>query len=142
MKKLNVKGFTMIEILAMVTLLGILTLIAVPSLSRPLYKSRKTNLDTMFKSTYEAAENYMMDKGNTTSNSTVQVSTLVSDGYLERLVDPADKKSLCHTNSASKVAITVTSTGTGSNKMYDYTFSITLACPASGTQTRTFKTSE
>ena len=42
MKKLNNKGFTMIELLAVVTIMGVLTLIAVGSFSRIILNSKRT----------------------------------------------------------------------------------------------------
>ena len=74
------KGFTMVELLAAVTILGILTITAVIAYTRYLDKSKITAHDTLAKSAYHAAEEYVMDYPMTT---TFTLSELVEGQYLE-----------------------------------------------------------
>lgn len=59
--KLNRKGFTLIEIIAAVVLLGLLTVIALRGFLYYLDWSRKKAYDTMAQSASTAAEQYIMD---------------------------------------------------------------------------------
>lgn len=61
MKKINKKGFTIIEILAAVTIMGILTMLAIGALTTYLKQSRMKAYDIMAKSASNAAEEYIMD---------------------------------------------------------------------------------
>ena len=60
---LNKKGFTMIELLEVITLLGIILIVAVPAVSKYVTKSRSQSFDTMSKSLYEAGASKFMDDG-------------------------------------------------------------------------------
>ena len=129
MKKSN-KGFTMVELLAVVTIMGILAVIAVPAVARHISKSRQTSLDTMLKSSYEAAENYMMQNDvllhSGDPDYVIQIKDLVDKNYLEPLIDPAGNSSRCDTNSNSKVTVSYDSTTGG---IVSYKFKVKIVCP-------------
>lgn len=136
--KLNQKGFTLIEILAVVTILGLLATIAIPTVTRYINKARGTSIDLMLKSTYEATENYMM-KYNiiVTGTETIKVKDLVQMGFLEPLVDSAgSSKKNCEDNDGSVVVVTRDADTVGG--LANYTYKVTLVCPLSGTKTETF----
>ena len=57
------KGFTLVELLAVIVILGILSTVGVISYGRYLDKARKQSYDAMFESIYDASQNYMMDYG-------------------------------------------------------------------------------
>ena len=59
----NNKGMTMIELLGVITLLGIILVVAVPNVYKYATKSRNQAYDTMAKSLYEAAQARFMDDG-------------------------------------------------------------------------------
>ena len=61
MKKLNQKGFTLIEIIGAVTILSIITVLALRAYVSYLDWSRKKAFDNMAKSASTAAEQYIMD---------------------------------------------------------------------------------
>ena len=76
MKKLNKNGFTMIELLAVITLLGILSILSISSISGLIEKSRKEEADKQKKIAILAAKSYMQfNKGRLpqTVGATVQV---------------------------------------------------------------------
>lgn len=137
MKKKN-KGFTMVELLAVITIMGLLAMVAIPAVTKYLIKSRTTSLDTMVKSTYEAAENYVMNNNIIVRSGDpayiIPAKTLVDEQYLEELVDPAVNTKRCDTNANSKVEVTYDTASAG---IISYKFTVTIVCP-SKTLTKTF----
>ena len=61
MKKLNNKGFTLLEILAVVVILGILIAIMIPSVNHLIEKNKQDNYDKLIKSIQNAARIYVSD---------------------------------------------------------------------------------
>ena len=126
--KLNKKGFTMVELLAAVTILGIVTAMAVTAYTKYQEKVRYDAYEAMEKSAYSAAEIYIQDKGIVIaegSTKTIQVSTLVDGGYLPNLEDPRSKGRYCHTG--SKVQVTKVSKNSGT-KLESYKYVVTIKC--------------
>lgn len=101
--KLNNKGFTLIEILAVIVILAVLGLIAIPSVISTINKGKDTSYDIMInniitgsKSLYEEIEynGMVLYKYNTTDGQTAEtlkinsgvietnLQTLVSNGFL------------------------------------------------------------
>ena len=141
MKKKNNKGFTMVELLAVITFIGILATVAIPAVYRYATRARNTSIETMLKSTYEAAETYVMEKNivlsSTNKTYTIKVKDLVDLKYLEPLYDPATNDgSRCDTSTSSIVTVTYVNTTKGG--IINYTYDITLACSQSGTKTAKF----
>lgn len=79
-KYLNNKGFSLIELLAAVTILGILMLVAVVGYSKYIDKAKKDSIDVFNKSAISAAEEYFMDNPYEDS---VTIDNLISGDYLE-----------------------------------------------------------
>ena len=89
---MNHKGFSLIEILATISIIGILTGVAIVGYTRYVDSSRKKAYEIMVESARVAMENYTMD------NPTVTEATfeeLVDAGYLSNPVDPGNKDSYC-----------------------------------------------
>ena len=61
MKKLNNRGFTFVELLAVITILGILIATATIAVSKHLENTRKQAMETIASSSYDAAVIYLMD---------------------------------------------------------------------------------
>ena len=131
MKKKN-KGFTMVELLAVITIMGILTALAVPAVVKHIAKSRNTSFDTMLKSTYEAAENYMMDNNillhSGDPDYPILIKDLVDNQYLEALIDPVGNGGRCDTNTNSKVLVAYDSATAGG--LVNYKFKVKIVCPS------------
>jgi len=126
--KLNNKGFTLIEILAAVTIMGILAGIGVASYTRYQEKVRNDSYEAMEKSAYAAAQNYLQSTGSIVPEEpnyrTIDVQTLVDGGYLNELIDPRTKNTHCHSGSYVKVT-KKPSVGT---KLEEYTYIVTIKC--------------
>lgn len=88
----NNKGFTLVELLAVVAILGILSGIAIGAYSRYINYSKRKGYDTLAKSASHAAEQYTMDNAGALE---VSFATLVEEEYLENDLDPADGKHKC-----------------------------------------------
>lgn len=139
--KLNNKGFSMVELLAAVALLAILSGIAISSYSRYQEDARKDAYAAMEKSAFAAAQSYVLDKGiiipKTPDTKTIEVSTLVEQGYLKKLEDPRVKGSTCHTGSTVQVSKIVSDKNLdeNKNKLDVYTFRVIIKCKNYTSQT-------
>ena len=106
MLHLNNKGFTLIEILAAVTILSILTILSFAAFSVYGDWTRKKAYDTMAKSASTAAEQYVMDYTAAvvpeeealypeSYDKGIKLKTLVDRGYLNSVSDPIDRSKEC-----------------------------------------------
>ena len=91
-RKINSKGFSLVEILAVITIIGILSGIGVAAYGRYKEKAINENMDALVRSTISAFDEYLMDHPNET---TVFSSRLISDEYLSNDVDPYNKNGTC-----------------------------------------------
>lgn len=99
----NKKGLTLIELLAILVIVGIIAAIAIPAINSTIDRS-KTKADTATQELIkDAAMRYALEN-NLTAGETVNVSKLVSDGYLNDT--PTFNKD---TNKKQSAAITITS---------------------------------
>lgn len=108
----NKKGFTLVELLATVTILGILSTIAIVSVSGLLQKGRNKHYKTAEKQMIQAAQSYAQQNRGAlpkTINGTseIQLNTLIANKYINELKDHTNKVNCDPTN--SKVTITKTS---------------------------------
>ena len=113
MKKLDNKGFTLVEVIAVVVILSVLSLLIVPSISGLLNRSKENSYSDLINSIKLSCVQYINDNryniniGSCNNNgicdvSNVSVSFLVENGYLtptgtdsgvDYIVNPKDKKS-------------------------------------------------
>jgi type IV pilus assembly protein PilA len=82
--KKNQKGLTLIELLAVIVILGVISAIAVPAISG-IISSTKTKADAATKELVEAAIlNKVVSENLKTNIASTAISTLVNEGYLSK----------------------------------------------------------
>ena len=122
MMKLNYKGFTLVELLAVIAIMGMLAVIMVPTISGVIEENKTNNLKNLENSIKSSARAYISDnryeislnniscEGNIRNitfigtgtnqeeikNSRISVSILVSEGYLksnsDNIINPKTNK--------------------------------------------------
>ena len=114
MKKSNRKGFTLIELIAVVVILGVIALIAVPAVTYYLsgaqndaYKIAEQNLAeaayNMFADCAGVGDLAVCDQYSVPDSGgyvTVPASVLIANGYLDPIADPASQGSYCDENNS------------------------------------------
>ena len=136
---MNKKGFTMIELLGVITILGILTGVAIPAVYRHVTHSKDQAYDTLLKTSYEAAAskaaNTMADPSAEPDGKLVyDIGELSEEGYMDAPIDPNEKGSEC----TGEVTITVAS----STGIESYEYKVEINCPTKSGLTKTFKTED
>lgn len=130
MKKNN-RGFTLIEMLGTIVLLGILGTVAIVAVTKYLTQSKDKAYRMMSQSVYEAAMNCATE-GNCFFPGEYTTDTLKSNGYLGKLSNPYNKKSEC----TGKVAVCESR---GSSTEYkNYIYSVKLKCGSMRNETMTW----
>ena len=88
----NNKGFSMVELLAVVVIMGVLATISIGAYSRYKDTAARDAYATMSKSASEAAESYFLKNPGETI---VTIDTLMKESYLAATKDPKDSGNLC-----------------------------------------------
>ena len=86
MKKLNNKGFTLVELLAVIAILLIIMTVALPNISSAIERTKNKQSDSMGKIIIAAGNLYISDHKNnfsTNGNYCIKVSTLIGEDYLD-----------------------------------------------------------
>ena len=117
---MNNKGFTFIEILAVIVLIGILSSIAIIGVSRYRENAKNKDYEALAKSSYSAMEEYMMKNPYKKDAS---LETLENGSFLSNRKDPATKTTDC-TGSVEVVKI---KTGTN-GEMDENNYIVYLCC--------------
>lgn len=89
---MNNKGFTFVEILAVIVMIGILSSIAIVGVSKYRENAKNKDYEALAKASYNAMEEYMMAHPY---KKKVSLETLDNDDFLSNRVDPATKSSNC-----------------------------------------------
>lgn len=94
MKKLNKKGFTMIELLAVLVILVVIMAIAIPSVTSSIERSKQKEKDQKIKLIESAAELYI-DRYNCPNDGTVSIELLINNSSLRasEIIDPDNSDS-------------------------------------------------
>ena len=131
---MNRKGFTLIEIITTITILGIISVVAIPMVNKYLLQSRDKTYDTYVTTLYNATREYFSKNSvflpDANSSKTVYAKELLNDGYIDDLVDPENKNQTCdYDNSFVRVENVTTTTDDGkvrNNAKFKYY--VTLNC--------------
>lgn len=120
MKILNKKGFTLVELLAVIVILSIIALIAYPIIGNTINNSRDKLQKEQYNRVKNAAKNWATKNAGEEA-SCVSIADLKSGGYLEdvRIEDPADGKEM---NGSFQIE------WKDSNNQYEYTYYLSSNC--------------
>ena len=127
MKKINSKGFTLVELLAVIVIMGILMMVAIPSVTRTIENSRKDTFVDIAKSYANAAKTLWTADGLTCGGT---VSSAVDNGdyyilintkedarkNLPVLVEQGGKSSWGNRDVSGYVRVNISTTTTGEPK--------------------------
>lgn len=132
MKRKNNKGFTLIEILAAVVILGIISTIAVPAVYKYVTKTKDFSYENMYKTVYDAVKNYRIDTNDVSANgfsaptyTKADINNFVELNYLDPLIDPADRSKKC----SAEVYVFVCN-NEDKTVLEDHSYSVQLTCSA------------
>ena len=94
------RGFTLVELLALLILLGVVSLIAIPSIGKILNRSREKARESTKNELIKAAKNYYADNirelPDDGSHKCLSVSEIEESGYISNddIVDPTTEEKL------------------------------------------------
>lgn len=92
--KLNKKGFTLVELLAVLVILVVIMTIAIPSVASSIERSKNKQKNAKIELIESAAEIYLDRYKNSITSDTIDLESLICDGLLtkEQAKDPFDEK--------------------------------------------------
>ncbi len=115
----NKKGFTLIEILVVVLIIGILAAIAVPQYQKSVWKSRATGMLFNLKSLHEAVKVYQL--ANSANPSNINKLDISLNNYKQACVNtgPSFTESSCKADKYSNLFLNInTNTGKGTGEVF------------------------
>ena len=98
MKRLNKKGFTLVELLVVIVILGVIMSIAIPSITSSIERSKDKQKTQIIKLIESAGELYVDKHKNTVKPGQITLDKLIGDGLItaQEMKDPFNEKStLC-----------------------------------------------
>ena len=91
------KGFTLIELMGVIIILGVLALITYPVIDKSIKQSKEKSLDRTIESIIEASYNYSIknDLGYNSNYKKLEFETLAQAGYIEKeIINPVTNQKL------------------------------------------------
>lgn len=123
-------AFTLTELLATITILGILLIIAVPSYNKYIESSRNRLYESYMEQLKDAASTYVSKctlKNSCSVPPYIYMRTLIDDGYISNIQDPKDKSKSCSSpNTANDSYVKVTSEI--KDGITSYSYEVCLKC--------------
>lgn len=99
MKELNKRGFTLVELLVVIVILGVIMSIAIPSITSSIERSKDKQKTQIIKLIVSAGELYVDKHKNTVQQGkSITLDDLIEDGLItkEEMKDPFnEKRTLC-----------------------------------------------
>jgi len=92
----NKKGFTLVELLAVIIIIGVIASITIISVNKTINNSKNSLSKVQKKNIEEAAEAYYIKEGMSAGTSCVNVSNLVNNGYIgaQEVIDPKNRETM------------------------------------------------
>lgn len=121
---MNKKGFTLVELLAVIVILAVILTIAVPNMFKIINKSKEDTYNNQVTMIIDAAKKYVVTEEVTVAVSPgtcINLSAIVTAGYLEKT--PKNPKT------GVDMAGSVTAIKDGTTGNYTYTYSDTACTP-------------
>lgn len=121
MKELNKKGFTLVELLVVIVILGVIMSIAIPSITSSVERSKDKQKNQVIKLIESAGELYVDRHKNSTSTGIITLNQLIGDNLItkDEIKDPFNEKSsLCGYLSYNKTTNEVTWVEQSGSKQY------------------------
>ena len=83
------KGFTLVELIGVIVILGVLAVFAVPALTKTFKKTANKESEEYIKNIILAAENYYHTNPDSENiiNGCISISTLIEEGYLKNNIN-------------------------------------------------------
>ena len=123
MKKLNIKGYSLVELLATITILGILSGVAIVAYSRYKETAKIKVCDTLADAAMAAMEDYIMDNPGAEQ---ATINALYYDQYLERPADASNYSQEC----VGTVQAKLIPSAPADKKLDVYDYTVNLCCSA------------
>lgn len=117
----NRKGFSLVELLAVISIIGILSGVAMSAYSKYTSKATTKSYDSLAKSAIVAAESYLSANSY---KSEISINELYTKSYLSNINDPGD------TNKKCTGVVSVTTNAASDNALEKYDYSVTVCCPS------------
>lgn len=136
MKKLNRRGFTLVELLAVIVIMGIVMSVAVAAVIVHLSNSRQQAMETIASSAYDGAVMYMMDNNimlNKNQTIEIGIDQLYEENRIDRPGDPYKTSEECDGSVIIKNKTTDTTAG-----LEDYQYTVTVECSGDHQITQTY----
>ena len=118
----NKKGFTLIEVLAVVVIIGVLAGISIFAVSKFVPKTTNTAYKSLESQLESSASSYMMNTTRVDDGEKVVLyaNDLKGENYLGDFVDPEDKNQECINEDNEKDSYVEVTTSEGNTKDYEY----------------------
>jgi len=117
---MNSKGFTMVELIAVVAIITILSGVTIGAVTRQMEKAKRKTYKTHETNLKRATNNFLSKHTELASGSTLRVSAqdLIKEGFLDDMGDPVNKGETCNRDSYVEV------TGSYDNSLDEHAYNI------------------